>query len=266
MESAHRRLTGRHVIVTGASSGIGKGIALALGEAGANVIVNYHSHREEAEEVVKTLHQYGVKAYAVQADISKENEVIALCATARQHLGHWDVLVNNSGIQADAPIDEMTLDQWNQVIQTNLTGAFLCAREAIKEFKGHEKKPNYARGHIVFISSVHQQIPWAKHSNYAASKGGVKLFMESLAQEVAHEKIRVNSIAPGAIRTPINRHSWETTAAMKKLLKIIPYQRIGEPEDIAKATVWLISDESDYVNGTTLFVDGGMTLYPPSDD
>ncbi|RZW13201.1 MAG: SDR family oxidoreductase, partial [Desulfobulbaceae bacterium] len=175
-----------------------------------------------------------------------------------------DILVNNAGIQRDAPFDEMTLDQWRKVIDVNLTGQFLCAREAIREFKrrGVNQEVSCSAGKIICMSSVHELVPWAGHVNYAASKGGVMLMMKSIAQEVAPYRIRVNSIGPGAIRTPINRSAWETKEAYDKLMELVPYKRIGEPEDIARAAVWLASDEADYINGTTLFIDGGMTLYP----
>ena len=178
--------------------------------------------------------------------------------------GTVDILIANAGLQQDAPVASMTLDQWNRVLAVNLTGQFLCARAAIREFRrrGVVESVSRAAGKIVCISSVHQVIPWAGHVNYAASKGGVHLMMLSLAQEVAPERIRVNAIAPGAIRTPINRAAWETRAALERLTALIPYGRIGEPEDVARAAVWLASDQSDYVVGTTLFVDGGMTLYP----
>jgi glucose 1-dehydrogenase len=158
----------------------------------------------------------------------------------------------------------MTLEQWNKVIGVNLTGQFLCAREAIREFKRRGVKPEISAsaGKLVFMSSVHQQIPWAGHVNSSASKGGIMLLMRSIAQEVASLAIRANAVAPGAIRTPINRHAWETPDAYRDLMKLVPYKRIGEPEDVARAVTWLVSDAADYVTGTTLIVDGGMTLYP----
>jgi glucose 1-dehydrogenase len=175
-----------------------------------------------------------------------------------------DILVANAGLQADAPTASMTMAQWDKVLNVNLTGQFLCAREAIREFRRRGMRPDVscALGKIICVSSVHQEIPWAGHVNYAASKGGIEMMMRSLAQEVAAERIRVNAIAPGAIRTPINRQAWETPEALERLLTLIPYGRIGEPEDIGQAAVWLASDASDYVVGTTLYVDGGMTLYP----
>ncbi|MEM6805855.1 MAG: SDR family oxidoreductase, partial [Bacteroidota bacterium] len=171
---------------------------------------------------------------------------------------------NNAGLQRDAAFWEMSLQQWQKVIDVNLTGQFLCAREAVKLFmkQGVDEEISCSAGKIVCMSSVHEVIPWAGHANYAASKGGVMLMMQSLAQEVAPLKIRVNSIGPGAIKTPINRAAWSTPEAEAELLKLIPYNRVGNPIDIAKAAVWLSSDESEYVQGITLFVDGGMTLYP----
>jgi glucose 1-dehydrogenase len=177
--------------------------------------------------------------------------------------GRLDILVANAGVQQDAPAVDITLQQWKTVIDINLTGQFLCAREAIKQFLQQEPSPvSKASGKVICISSVHELIPWAGHVNYAASKGGVMLMMKSLAQEFAEKKIRINSIAPGAIRTKINEAVWSDPDRAKELLNLIPYGRIGEPEDVAKAAVWLASDEADYVTGTTLFVDGGMTLYP----
>jgi glucose 1-dehydrogenase len=178
--------------------------------------------------------------------------------------GTIDLLVNNAGIQMDSAFTEMSTDYWQRVIDVNLTGAFLCAREAAREFRrrGIVPERSAAAGKIIFISSVHEVIPWAGHANYAASKGGIMLLMKSIAQELALHKIRVNSIAPGAVKTPINRAAWETPEAEAKLLQLIPYKRVGEVDDIAQAVVWLASDESDYVNGTTLYVDGGMLLYP----
>lgn len=259
-----RLLAGQRAIVTGASSGIGKAIALALGEAGADVAVNYASAEAPALEVVGMLQAMGRRAFAFKADVADETQVAALFQRAREMFGSVDILINNAGLQKDAPLHEMTVAQWQRVIDVNLTGQFLCAREAVREFRRRGPAPEISRalGKILCVSSVHEVIPWAGHVNYAASKGGVMLMMKSIAQEYAAEHIRVNSVAPGAIRTPINREAWETPEAYAALMKLVPYQRIGEPEDLARAAVWLVSDEADYVTGTTLFVDGGMTLYP----
>lgn len=259
-----RLLAGQKALVTGASSGIGRGVALALGAAGADVVVNYVRGDDEAEEVAAAVRAAGVEAYAHRADVSSEEQVVEMFAAMRERLGTVDILVNNAGLQRDAPIEEMSLEQWNTVLAVNLTGQFLCAREAVREFKRRGVRPEVscAAGKIICISSVHEVIPWAGHANYAASKGGLMLMMKSIAQEVAPHRIRVNSIAPGAIRTPINTAAWSTPDAYAELMKLVPYRRIGEVEDIGRAAVWLASDQADYVNGTSLFIDGGMTLYP----
>lgn len=257
-------LAGQRAIVTGASSGIGKGIALALAKAGAAVVVNHHSDAEAGKAVVDEILSRDGRAVSVGGDVSKARDIERLFDAADEHFGGADILIANAGAQKDAAFTEMRLEDWQAVIDLDLTGAFLCAQEAVRRFRRQGIEPNRsaALGKIVFVSSVHQRIPWAGHVNYAAAKGGVKLLMESLAQEVAGEKIRVNAIAPGAIRTPINKPAWDTPGALKKLLKLIPYGRIGEVEDIGKSAVWLASDEADYVVGTTLFIDGGMSLYP----
>jgi len=257
-------VAGQVALVTGASSGIGRASALALGEAGAAVVVNFIGNEDAADEVVSAVEGGGGRALAVRADVSDEEQVRAMFARAVETFGTVDILVANAGIQQDAAFHEMTLAQWRKVLDVNLTGQFLCAREAVREFmrRGLRPEVSTAAGKIICMSSVHEVIPWAGHVNYAASKGGVMLMMKSLAQEVAPHRIRVNSIAPGAIRTPINRDAWQTEEALGNLLKLIPSRRIGEPEDIARAVVWLASDWADYINGVTLVVDGGMTLYP----
>jgi glucose 1-dehydrogenase len=262
--SADKPLAGQKAVVTGANSGIGRSVAIALGRAGAAVSVNYVTDAASADAVVSEIRAAGADAFAHRADVSSEDEVSAMFERTIQQFGTVDILVNNAGLQRDASFPEMTLAQWNTVLNVNLTGQFLCARVAIREFLRRGVVPAISRsaGKIICMSSVHQRIPWAGHANYAASKGGIKLLMESLAQEVAPHHIRVNAIAPGAIRTPLNAAAWETREAYDKLMTLVPYGRIGEPEDIARAAVWLASDESDYVVGTTLFVDGGMSLYP----
>jgi len=261
---AEKILMGQKTLVTGGNSGIGKAVAIELGRAGADVVVNYLRGKGQAKEVVAEIEKNGSRALAHQADVSQEDQVIAMFERMKAELGTIDILINNAGLQQDAPFDELTLDQWNLVINVNLTGQFLCAREAVREFKRRGVVPEVscAAGKIICMSSVHEIIPWAGHVNYAASKGGVMLMMKSIAQEVAPYRIRVNSIAPGAIRTPINTDAWQTPEAYEALMTLVPYKRIGEPEDIARAAVWLASDYADYVNGISLFVDGGMTLYP----
>jgi len=258
-------LTGQKALVTGATSGIGKQVAIALGHAGADVVVNYITDPDKAEEVVHDIERRcDIKAMAIRADVSKEDEVQAMFKTMIDELGTVDILVANAGLQRDAPFDELTLAQWNMVMNVNLTGQFLCAREAVREFKRRGVVPEVscAAGKIICMSSVHDIIPWAGHVNYAASKGGVMMMMKSLAQEVAPWRIRVNAISPGAIRTPINMEAWETPEAYAELMRLVPYNRIGETDDIGRAAVWLASDYSDYITGTALYVDGGMTLYP----
>lgn len=261
---AHRPLQGQKALVTGANSGIGESVARHLAAAGAAVVVNYVSKPEAAQQIVSEITEAGGEAIAIQADVSKEDQVQAMFAQMFREFGTIDILVNNAGLQKDASFAEMTLEQWNFVIGVNLTGQFLCAREAVREFQRRGIRPEVscALGKIICMSSVHEVIPWSGHVNYASSKGGVMLLMKSMAQELAPQRIRVNSIGPGAIKTPINRPAWETPEAEASLLTLIPYNRVGETEDIGRAAIWLASDESDYVTGVTLFVDGGMTLYP----
>ncbi|WP_406195010.1 SDR family oxidoreductase [Kitasatospora sp. NBC_01560] len=257
-------LRGQKALVTGANSGIGRATAIGLGRAGADVVVNYVFGREAAEEVVEEIRSFGVNAYAHEADVSDEGQVTAMVGRMVEELGTIDVMVANAGLQRDAASTEMTLDQWNKVLEVNLTGQFLCAREAAKEFvrRGVVAEVSRSAGKIICMSSVHQIIPWAGHVNYAASKGGVLMLMQTLAQELAPQHIRVNAVAPGAIRTPINKSAWDTPEAEADLLRLIPYRRVGDPDDIANAVTVLASDLMDYVVGATLYVDGGMTLFP----
>lgn len=257
-------LKGQKALVTGSSSGIGEAAARNLAKAGASVVINYHSEKEPAEKIVNDIRSEGGEAIAIGANVAKEEEVIAMFEQMYREYGTIDILVNNAGLQKDAALVDMTLDHWNLVIGVNLTGQFLCAREAAKEFLKRGVKPDVscAAGKIICMSSVHQVIPWAGHVNYASSKGGIDMMMKSIAQELAPHKIGVNSIAPGAIETSINTSAWSRPEAKSKLLQLIPYDRVGVPDDIGKAVVWLASDDSDYVHGATLFVDGGMALYP----
>lgn len=257
-------LKGHCVIVTGGSSGIGAGVAVAMAAAGASIAVNFHSDADGAAGLVRRIISDGGKAVAIRADVSNEAEVQKLFSDTVSAFGRVDVVVANSGVQQDAPIGDMTLSDWRKVVDVNLTGQFLCMREAVRQFRSQPTgaRPARSKGVIVAMSSVHEVIPWAGHANYAAAKGGIRMLTRSLAQEVAPERIRVNAIAPGAIRTPINKEAWDTDEALTKLLRLIPYGRLGEPEDVARAAVWLASDAADYVTGTTLFVDGGMSLYP----
>ena len=259
-------LEGQVALVTGASSGIGRAAAEAMGAVGAKVVVNYQSDPAAAEEVVATIVAAGGEAIAVKADVSSEQEVEAMFAEAVARFGAVDVVVANAGLQQDSGAAEMTLGDWRKVIDVNLTGQFLCARAAVRQFRVQGRRGvSRALGKLICMSSVHEVIPWAGHVNYAASKGGVSLMMKSLAQEFAAEGVRVNAIAPGAIRTAINAEALKGEAE-NKVLKLVPYGRIGVVEDVANAAVWLASDLADYVVGATIFVDGGMTLYPGFED
>jgi glucose 1-dehydrogenase len=268
MQTYTRPLEGQIALITGSSSGIGAGIAKAFALAGATVVVNYSSSREKAEQVLAEILAQGGKGMIIQGDVGEEKNVLDMYQEILSRFGTLDILVNNAGLQKDAPFHKMSLADWDHVLRINLTGQFLCAREAIKEFlrRGVVPERSKSAGKIICMSSVHEVIPWAGHANYAASKGGVMMLMKTIAQEYAPLKIRVNSIGPGAIRTPINKAAWQSPEAYSELLKLIPARRIGEAEDIGRAAVWLASDDSEYVNGTTLFVDGGMLLYPGFED
>ncbi|MBI1225973.1 MAG: glucose 1-dehydrogenase [Bacteroidetes bacterium] len=263
-----RPLANQTAIVTGASSGIGKACAIALGAAGANVVLDFVGDAAGAEEAAAQIRLAGRQAITVLCDVSQEDQVVAMFQKTVATFGTVDILINNAGLQKDSPFVDMTVAQWDLVLNVNLKGQFLCAREAIREFirRGSRPDVSVALGKIICMSSVHEIIPWAGHANYAASKGGVDLLMKSIAQEHGHLKIRVNSIAPGAIKTPINHDAWATPTAEQNLLKLIPYKRIGVPEDIGKLAVFLCSDDSDYIHGETIFIDGGMALYPGFED
>ena len=260
----HLPLKGQTAIVTGANSGIGEGVARHLAVAGANVAVNWISNPDATTKIVDEINAgAGGQAIGVQADVSDQGQVQAMFKAVVEKFGTVDILVANAGLQRDSAFDQMTLQQWEFVLKVNLTGQFLCAQEAVREFKRRGMRDGQmALGKIIHMSSVHEVIPWGGHVNYASSKGGIMLLMKSLAQEVAPEKIRVNAIGPGAIETPINTSAWDTPEALAKLLTLIPYGRAGVADDIGKVAVFLASDQSDYMTGQTLFVDGGMTLYP----
>lgn len=259
-------LTDQVALVTGGDSGLGRAISIAFAGAGASVVVNYNSSKDKADEVVAQIVAGGGRALAVQGNVAREADVERLFEATVSTFGGLDILVANSGIQKDAPISTMSLDDWQAVIDVNLTGQFLCARAAIRHFRAQGNRGRMrANGCILCMSSVHETIPWAGHVNYAASKGGIGMLMRSLAQEVAPDRIRVNGIAPGAIRTPINEDATEGEAG-KKLLDLIPYKRIGEPADVANLALFMASDLADYMTGTTVYVDGGMSLYPGFED
>ncbi|WP_343487327.1 SDR family oxidoreductase [Allomuricauda sp. d1] len=266
MQKPNNRLAGQTAIVTGGSSGIGAAITKSLALEGANVCINYHSDQKGANEVADWVaDNIGAnKTLIVQGDVGREEDVDQLFEQTLERFGTLDICVANAGIQKDFPMHEMSLEAWQAVINTNLTGQFLCARAAIRIFLEQGMRPEVSNslGKIIHISSVHEEIPWAGHVNYATSKGGLVMLMESICQEYAPQKIRCNSIAPGAIKTDINKDVWSDEEGLEKILKLIPYGRMGNPEEIGSVVAWLASDESEYINGTTIFVDGGMTCYP----
>jgi glucose 1-dehydrogenase len=244
--------------VTGASGGIGRATASRLAAAGAAVVVNYFGSPDTASEVVEQIERDGGRAVAIGADVSSEQDVLAMLENARDELGGpIDLLVNNAGIEKAYPLTEMPLDEWRRVLDVNLTGAFLCAREVARGLIADGRG-----GVIVNVSSVHEVIPWPSFSHYCASKGGMKLFGQTIARELAPHGVRVVMVAPGAILTPINKELVEDAEKRKEVEKEIPWGRLGHPEEIAAAIAWLAGPEAEYVMGATLFVDGGMTLYP----
>lgn len=253
-----RLLEGRNAIVSGGDSGIGQGIVWELAAHGAGVAVTYHSHSGTADEMVDTLTAQGADAVSVRIDVADEDSVVRAFAFARSALGAIDIVVCNAGVESPSPLVEMSLSAWSAVIDTNLTGAFLCSREGARAMVEQG-----GGGVILGITSVHDRMPWTDFSHYSASKGGQKLFFESIAKELAPRGIRVVCIAPGAIATPINQELLEDSEALARVERQIPMGRIGEVEEVARAAAWLASGSASYVTGATLVVDGGLTLYPP---
>ncbi|MBM7704680.1 glucose-1-dehydrogenase [Metabacillus iocasae] len=253
----YEHLKEKVAIVTGSASGIGESVAVRFGQEKMKVVVNYRSKQEDASKVVKKIQEHGGEAIAIQADISKEEDVKRLVEAAHTSFGTLDVMVNNAGIQSEVSSHEMSLDEWNKVISVNLSGTFLCCREAISYMLKHGVK-----GSIINMSSVHDIIPWPHFVHYASSKGGIKMMTETLALEYAPKGIRVNAIGPGAINTPINAEKFSDPGVKAGVEKLIPMGYIAEAEEIASVAAWLASNESKYVTGITLYADGGMTLYP----
>ena len=251
-------LDGRRSLITGASSGIGRATALRFGAEGASVCVNYYSDKEkpDADAVCAAIDPAGTRAFTYQADVGDEQQVIAMVAAVVERFGGIDVLVNNAGIEKQVPTLEMPLDLWNAVLRTNLTGAFLCLREAGKHMVAQKS------GVIVNMSSVHEFIPWPGFAHYCASKGGMKLLTQTVARELAPDGIRCVNVAPGAIATPINNFVLDDPEAKHNVEEEIPLGRFGQPDEVAGAVAWVASDQAAYVTGTTLVVDGGMSTYP----
>ena len=266
MQKPNQRLKNQNAIITGSSSGIGRAIAIGIAREGANVLINYNSDKEGAEEVAHITSQCegGGKTIICKGDVSKEEDVLHMFEQVNKNFGPVDICVPNAGIQIDVELHDMTLEQWSTVIDVNLTGQFLCARSALREFLKNGVREGVSRsaGKIIHVSSVHEVIPWAGHANYAASKGGLVMLMQSICQGYGPYKIRCNSIAPGAIKTDINKEVWGDPIRLERVKELIPYKEMGEAEEIGSVACWLASDESEYINGTTIFVDGGMTCYP----
>lgn len=250
-------LNGKVVVITGASTGLGAAMAERFGKEKAKVVVNYYKNEQEAIDTKDKVEKAGGQAIIVQADVTKEEDVINLVQTAIKEFGTLDIMINNAGMENPVPSHELSLEDWRKVMDTNLTGAFLGSREALKHFI-----ENDIQGNIINMSSVHEMIPWPTFVHYAASKGGMKLMTETLALEYAPKKIRVNNIGPGAMNTPINAEKFADPEQRADVESMIPMGYIGKPEEVASAAVWLASTESSYVTGHTLFVDGGMTKYP----
>ena len=253
----YKDLEGKVVVITGSSTGLGKAMAIRFATEKAKVVVNYRSKEEEANSVLEEIKKVGGEAIAVKGDVTVESDVINLVQSAIKEFGKFDVMINNAGLENPVSSHEMSLSDWNKVIDTNLTGAFLGSREAIKYFVENDIK-----GTVINMSSVHEKIPWPLFVHYAASKGGMKLMTETLALEYAPKGIRVNNIGPGAINTPINAEKFADPEQRADVESMIPMGYIGEPEEIAAVAAWLASSEASYVTGITLFADGGMTQYP----
>ncbi len=251
------RLDGKRALITGANSGIGAAIALALAEAGAHVAINYVTHPEAAQALVQRIREQHGTAMAINADVSNPDAIAGMFRDIDAAWGGTDILINNAGIDGGRAFGwEADIAAWRKVIEVNLLGAFYCAREALQRMVPQKS------GVILNISSVHEEIAWSGYSAYTASKAAVSMLTKTLAQEAAPHGVRVLSVAPGAIRTPINRSVWSDQQSLQDLLDKIPLKRIGEPEEIARMVVVLVSDVASYVTGRTIFVDGGMTDYP----
>lgn len=253
----YKDLENKVVVITGAATGLGKAMAERFGKEKACVVLNYHSEDSDYKEIIQTIEAAGGKAAAIQGDVTKEEDVKKLLEYAVEKFGTIDVMINNAGIENEVPSEKLTLEDWQKVIDVNLTGMFLASRDAISYMLEHNIK-----GNVINMSSVHDRIPWPHFVHYAASKGGVKMMTETLALEYAPKGIRVNNISPGAIDTPINAEKFNDPQATQEVIDLIPMGYIGKPEQIAACAVWLASEESSYVTGMTLYADGGMTKYP----
>lgn len=257
----YQDLKGKVAVVTGGSKGIGQAISERFGQEKMSIVVNYHNGKDDAEKTAQLVEQNGGQAIIVKADVATEEGNQALLDAALKQYGKMDIWVNNAGMEIQSPTDKLSLDDWNKVISVNQTGVFLGSKTALSYFK-----QNTIHGNIINLSSVHEQIPWPTFSSYAAAKGGIKMFTQSIAMEYAKAGIRVNSIGPGAINTPINAKKFADKGQYDQTVSMVPMNRIGKPDEVAAGAAWLASGESSYVTGITLFIDGGMTLYPAFKD
>ncbi|KRM93708.1 glucose-1-dehydrogenase [Lentilactobacillus senioris DSM 24302 = JCM 17472] len=261
MKKMYDDLKEKVAVVTGGSKGIGSAIAKRFGQEKMKVVINYNSDQAGAQKAADEVIEAGGNAIIVQADVATEQGVQELLTAAINNYGDLDVWVNNAGLEIKSPTHELSLEDWNKVIAVDQTGVFLGSKTALAYFKKQQKK-----GNIINLSSVHERIPWPTFASYAAAKGGVKLFTQTIAMEYAKDGIRVNAIGPGAINTPINAEKFADKAQYDQTVNMVPMDRIGDPEEVAAGAAWLASNESSYVTGITLFIDGGMTLYPAFKD
>lgn len=254
-------LKGQVALVTGANSGIGRAIVLALAKAGADVVINYVEESAMADEIAQIAERMGRRALTYRADVTDAAAVNALFQATIQRFGRLDIVICNAGIQRDAPLLEMSYDDWSRTIQVNLTGPFLCIRAAAKIFvEAGAGSATLSSGKIVCIGSLHQDFPWQGHANYAVSKAGLKMLVRTAAKELARHRIRVNSVVPGAVRTAINRSAWDSPEAYAELCGLIPFGRIAEPDDIASAVTWLCTEQANYITGASIVADGGLSF------
>jgi glucose 1-dehydrogenase len=248
------KLSGKVALVTGSSQGIGAAIAVRLAQEGADVIVNYRSHPEEAEAVKAQILAAGRKSVAICADLGAVADVYKLISDGAAALGQIDILVNNAGVEKNASFWDVTEKDYDFVLNVNLKGPFFATQAFVKHLQSRK-----APGKVINISSVHEELPFPHFTSYCASKGGVKMMTRNLSIELAPLGITINNVAPGAIETPINTALLNDPVKLKALLENIPLNRLGKPADVSSAVAFLASSEADYITGTTLVIDGGLT-------
>jgi glucose 1-dehydrogenase len=250
------KLTGKVALVTGSSQGIGRGIATRFAQEGADVVINYNRTPGGAHEVLREVEAAGRRGLIVQADMGNTDDIRRLIATAVEHFGRLDILVNNAGVESHAPFWEVKEEDYDRVLNINLKGVFFTTQAMVQHLMQTKRQ-----GKIINISSVHEELPFPNFTAYCASKGGLKMFTRNLAVELGPLGITINSIAPGAIETPINAKLLNDPKKLNSLLGQIPLARLGKPKDVAGVAVFLASDDADYVTGSTYYVDGGLTWF-----